>query len=39
MEIIVTSGEILSFIFISMLFFIGVAIGYFIGRYDGRKGL
>jgi ABC-type cobalt transport system substrate-binding protein len=39
MEIIVTSGEILSFMLISGMFLIGVAIGYFIGRYDGRKGL
>jgi len=39
MEIVITSGEILSFIFISAIFFIGMAIGYFVGRYDGRKGL
>ena len=39
MEIIISSGEILEFIFINGIFFIGILVGYFIGRYDGRKGL
>ena len=39
MEIIISYGEILRFMLISGMFLIGVVIGYFIGKDDGRKGL
>ena len=37
MNIVITSGQILTFIVICMVFLIGATMGYFIGRYDGRK--
>jgi hypothetical protein len=37
MEIIISSGDILGFMLVSGLFLIGIVIGYFIGREDGKR--
>jgi uncharacterized protein YneF (UPF0154 family) len=37
MEIIISSGDILSFMLISGMLLIGMVIGYFIGREDGKR--
>ena len=37
MGIIISSGEILGFMLISGIFLIGVLIGYFMGREDGKR--
>ena len=37
MEIIISSGDILSFMFISGIFLIGMVMGYFIGREDDKR--
>lgn len=37
MDIIISSGDILGFMLISGLFLIGMVIGYFIGREDGKR--
>lgn len=37
MEIIISSGDILRFILISGMFLIGLVIGYFIGKDDGKR--
>ena len=36
MEIVITSGQILSFILVCAVFLLGTAIGYVIGKYDGK---
>lgn len=35
MNIVITSGQILTFIVVCMVFLIGGTIGYFVGKYDG----
>lgn len=37
MEIIISSGDILNFMLISGMFLIGIVVGYFIGREDGKR--
>lgn len=37
MNIVITSGQILAFTVACTIFLIGAIMGYFIGRYDGRK--
>ena len=37
MNIVITSGQILAFIVTCVSFLIGVTMGYFVGRDDGRK--
>ena len=37
MDIIISSGDILGFMLISGIFLIGMAIGYFICREDGKR--
>ena len=37
MEIIISSSDILSFMLISGMFLIGIVVGYFIGREDGKR--
>ena len=36
MNIVITSGEILTFIVICTIFLIGAIMGYFVGKYDGK---
>ena len=36
MEIIITSGQILSFMVMNVVLFIGILIGYFIGKHDNK---
>lgn len=38
MNIVITSGEILTFAIGCVIFLLGSIAGYFIGKYDGRLG-